>query len=191
MFKGKFLTAYLQREVPEDVIVIGGDPLEVGQLVIYTPSTGNIPAYIEAATSSNSGAVGAAEALAQATHIMAQSDMTLGYGHVPVEMRDYRPNQEIAPSVVNKSSGLPLDTSNFRGIYATAQALTAGATGATNGAKALVGTGEGDYALYSSNGSTWSNANQPYVVTTKKVAMYVIHEDHEIHHDVIAYDDEA
>lgn len=101
-----FKTAYLQREIAVDVAVKGNStyagqegitPAEqayaarfasagadtsvviVGDLVKLTPATSTVPAYIERVTS-----------LAQATHIVAQSDQTVGYGHVPVENRDYR-----------------------------------------------------------------------------------------------------
>lgn len=112
-----FKTAYLQREIVVDVAVKGNStyagqegitPAEqayaarfasagadtsvliVGDLVKLTPATGSTPAYIERVTS-----------LAQATHIVAQSDQTVGYGHVPVENRDYR----YVPVVLNTFTG--------------------------------------------------------------------------------------
>lgn len=93
-----FKTAYLQREIIEDLAVkatVQTDPaagmatrkttpaslvvVMVGDLVKLTPATATVPAYIERVISK-----------ATATHIVAQSDMTLEYGHVPVENRDYR-----------------------------------------------------------------------------------------------------
>lgn len=101
-----FKTAYLQRELILDAAVkgktvyagqVGITPAEqayaarfassgadttvviVGDLVKMTAATTTVPAYIERVTS-----------LAQATHIVAQSDQTLEYGHIPVENRDYR-----------------------------------------------------------------------------------------------------
>lgn len=112
-----FKTAYLQREVVVDCAVKGNTtyagqagitPAEqayaarfatsspdtsvvlVGDLVKLTPAAAAVPAYIERVTS-----------LAQATHIVAQSDQTVGYGHVPVENRDYR----YTPVVLNTFTG--------------------------------------------------------------------------------------
>jgi hypothetical protein len=70
-----FRTAYGQREI----ILTGSVSSEckVGDLVTVTGTVDN--ATVKKATS-----------LAAATHIIAQSDMTLEYGHVPVENRDYR-----------------------------------------------------------------------------------------------------
>lgn len=91
MFKAKFKTAYLQREIPVEVAVIGSAALEVGQLVTLTPTNGTNPDYIAAAVGAT-----AAAALSAATHIIAQSDMTMEYGHVPVENRDYKYSPEVA-----------------------------------------------------------------------------------------------
>lgn len=93
MLKGEFRTAYLQREVPLDVAVIGSKPLVVGELVKLTPASGDIPAYIESATS-----------LADATHLIAQSDMTMEYGHVPVEYHDWRYSDEVAVTAAGPAS---------------------------------------------------------------------------------------
>lgn len=91
MFKAKFKTAYLQREIPVEVAVIGAAALEVGQLVTLTPTNGTNPDYIAAAAG-----VTEAAALSAATHIIAQSDMTMEYGHVPVENRDYKYSPKVA-----------------------------------------------------------------------------------------------
>ena len=85
MLKGSFKTAYLQREVPMDVAVIGSAPLKVGQLVTLTVGASGKPDSIAAATT-----------LTAATHIIAQSDMTLGYGHVPVESRVWNYSDKVA-----------------------------------------------------------------------------------------------
>lgn len=90
MAKGHFITAYLQREIPMELAVVTtalteAAALEVGQLVKFTASTGaNIPAKIEAAAG-----------LTDATHILAQSDVTMNAGHVPVENRDYRYSNKV------------------------------------------------------------------------------------------------
>lgn len=102
MFKAKFKTAYLQREIPVEVAVIGSAALEVGQLVTLTPTNGTNPDYIAAAA----GATEAA-ALSAATHIIAQSDMTMEYGHVPVENRDYKYSPEVAVTASSISTSSP------------------------------------------------------------------------------------
>lgn len=95
-----FKTAYLQREVELDVGVqatVQTDPwagvtarkadpdattvVMVGDLVSYTAASGTTPAFIKRVLS-----------LASADYIVAQSDQTMEYGHVPVENRDYRYN---------------------------------------------------------------------------------------------------
>lgn len=83
MFKGQFITAYLQREIPVDVAVVG--QLKVGQLVTLVPSDGTVPAYIKAAAGDDE-----VEVLTAATHIVAQSDVSMGSSHVPVENRVWR-----------------------------------------------------------------------------------------------------
>ena len=79
-----FKTAYLQREEWHDVDVVGSAPLKVGDCVQLVEATASVAAYIQKSTFAN------------ATHIIAQSDQTIGYGHVPVENRDYRYNPEVA-----------------------------------------------------------------------------------------------
>ena len=85
MLKGEFRTAYLQREIPLDVAVVTATNLVVGELVKLTPANGDVPAYIESAAN-----------LADATHMIAQSDMTMEYGHVPVEYQDWRYSDKVA-----------------------------------------------------------------------------------------------
>ena len=102
MYKAKFKTAYLQREIPVEVAVIGAAALEVGQLVTLTPTNGTNPDYIAAAA----GATEAA-ALSAATHIIAQSDMTMEYGHVPVENRDYKYDPKVAVTAGTISTSSP------------------------------------------------------------------------------------
>ena len=102
MYKAKFKTAYLQREIPVEVAVIGAAALEVGQLVTLTPTNGTNPDYIVAAAGAT-----AAAALSAATHIIAQSDMTMEYGHVPVENRDYKYSPEVAVTAGTISTSSP------------------------------------------------------------------------------------
>jgi len=96
----KFKTAILQREIVLNVAVaatVNADPATgiatrkttpaettvvlVGDLVKLTAAAAatGAPAYITRVLS-----------LAAATHIVAQSDETMDYGHIPVENRDYR-----------------------------------------------------------------------------------------------------
>lgn len=82
-----FRTAYLQREIPLDLDVVGANPLKVGDCVKVTPETDTVTGYMQKST------------FADATHIIAQSDMTLAYGHVPVELQDYRYSPEVAVTV--------------------------------------------------------------------------------------------
>lgn len=86
-----FKTAYLQREVcvTADVIgtTVGKAACKVGDFVKLVPATATVGAYIQKST------------IAAATHIVAQSDMTQEYGHVPVENRDYRYNPEVKATV--------------------------------------------------------------------------------------------
>lgn len=94
MAKGHFITAYLQREIPMDIAVktsalTEAAALAVGDLVTLVASAGaGIPAYIQAASG-----------LSDATHIIAQSDVTMNAGHVPVENRDYRYSNKVLGTI--------------------------------------------------------------------------------------------
>jgi hypothetical protein len=103
MAKGHFITAYLQREIPMDIAVktsalTEAAALAVGDLVKLTASKGaGIPAYIEAAAG-----------IDDATHIIAQSDVTMNAGHVPVENRDYRYSDKVLGTITAAAaSGSP------------------------------------------------------------------------------------
>lgn len=97
MLKGKFKTAYLQREIPLDAAVAGDGDFKVGQLVTLVSANAGKPQYFKAA-----------DTLAAATHIIAQSDMTMEYGHVPVENRDYRYSDVVART---NTAGVPTTVS--------------------------------------------------------------------------------
>ena len=86
MAKAHFKTAYLQRELPMDVKVAAD--MEVGTLVSLADNT-------------ITEKEGPAEA---GDYIVAQSDMTMEYGHVPVEYQDWRYSPKVAesPSTVKK-----------------------------------------------------------------------------------------
>lgn len=99
MWKGHFITAYLQREIPLDVAVVtpvGQANFRVGELVVLEPADSDTPAYLHAAVGDD-----AATVLTNATHIIAQSDTTLGYGHVPIENRDYKYSDTVAPTLTD------------------------------------------------------------------------------------------
>lgn len=83
--KASFKTAYLQREIVVDVTVAAD--VEVGDVV--TIEDGALTAK-----AGNTVAVG--------DYIVAQSDMTMEYGHVPVENRDYRYSPKVAASATEK-----------------------------------------------------------------------------------------
>lgn len=77
MYKAKFKTAYLQREIYVDATVT--TDLEVLEMVTVTPPSGDTPASIAPATSPDT-----------ATHIIAQSDISATpYEHVPTELGRY------------------------------------------------------------------------------------------------------
>ena len=88
--KAKFRTAYDQREVVIDAKVTAD--VTVGTLVKVTYGT---PNTIAAATGKD-----------DATHIIAQSDMTMEYGHVPVENRDYKYSDVVKTSTTEKKVAL-------------------------------------------------------------------------------------
>ena len=77
--KAHFKTALGQREIVLDCKV--SEKLEVGAICTLT---GDTLAGSETATSD--------------AYIVAQSDMTMEYGHVPVENQDHRYNPEVAAS---------------------------------------------------------------------------------------------
>ena len=92
----QFRTGYLQYTIPFDVNVVGtiAEGVQIttanrqaaillNDFVVFTPATSTVPAYITKAT--------AAQVAAQsATHIVALTDMTIGNGHVPTDLKDYR-----------------------------------------------------------------------------------------------------
>lgn len=97
MYKAKFKTAHDQREIAMDVAVIGSTDLVVGQLVTLTAANDSVPAYISSAASA-----------AAATHIVAQSDVTMEYGHVPVEERNYAYSDKVKVTAASASASSPV-----------------------------------------------------------------------------------
>lgn len=97
--KAQFKTAYLQREVVADLEPAATFPISsantgtdgkchVGD--VFYMNSGEF-----ARRESTSSAAAAKAAVAVGDYIVAQSDQTMGYGHVPVEDRDYRYNDEV------------------------------------------------------------------------------------------------
>jgi hypothetical protein len=85
-YKAQFKTALGQHEIVLDCKVSAD--MVVGQVCKYTAAT-------------NTLAASTAEAVA-GDYIIAQSDMTMEYGHVPVENRDYRYSPKVAASTAVK-----------------------------------------------------------------------------------------
>lgn len=82
----EFKTAYLQREIP--VMATLTAALKVGQLCTYDGTA--------------LAAVGDSTNVAVGQYIVAQSDMTMGDGHVPVERRNYAYSDVVAASSTPK-----------------------------------------------------------------------------------------
>ena len=91
--QANFKTAYLQREIPVDAKAASPLELHVGDVVSGTIGTDGV--YTLAARS-NAVEATAKSSVAVGDYIVAQSDMTMEYGHVPVENRDYRYNDKVS-----------------------------------------------------------------------------------------------
>lgn len=101
---GSFKTAYLQHEIVEDVKVTAGKSqvLHVGDIVKIT---NGILGLVLSASAVSADAV-SFPALTTDMYIVAQSDQTMEYGHVPVEMRDYRYDDKVADKTTVKKVAL-------------------------------------------------------------------------------------
>lgn len=101
---GSFKTAYLQHEVVEDVKVTAGknQVLHVGDIVKIT---NGVLGLVLSASAASASAV-SFPALTTDMYIVAQSDQTMEYGHVPVEMRDYRYDNKVADKATAKKVAL-------------------------------------------------------------------------------------
>ena len=101
---GSFKTAYLQHEIVEDVKVTAGknQVLHVGDIVKIT--NGVLGLVLSASATSANGV--SFPALTTDMYIVAQSDQTMEYGHVPVEMRDYRYDSKVADKSTAKKVAL-------------------------------------------------------------------------------------
>ena len=112
-YRGEFKTAYLQHEVALDLKVKAAGGVASGD----TPSTSQIlhvgdivkivnnelQLVVAGAASENSIVD---PALTTDMYIVAQSDQTMEYGHVPVELRDYRYVDTIADKTTVKKVAL-------------------------------------------------------------------------------------
>lgn len=154
---GSFITGRLQREIVEDCIVKSDSYLKVGQLCKLDSS-----GILAPCTDADEKA-----AKESATHMIAQSDMTMEYGHVPVENRDYRYFPNVAGTVTNATTGAVIDPANLLGVYETVSKLPAAASD-NNGKFALV---LADGKTYSSDGSAWS-VDATKKISYKKVALF-------------------
>ena len=101
---GSFKTAYLQHEIVEDVKVTAGknQVLHVGDIVKIT---NGVLGLVLSASATAAGSV-VFPALTTDMYIVAQSDQTMEYGHVPVEMRDYRYDDKVADKATAKKVAL-------------------------------------------------------------------------------------
>lgn len=154
MYLGSFKTAYLQREIPEDVVVQSDGHLVVGQMVKLANHT---------ITTLSAGTVAAARD--EATHIVAQSDMTMEYGHVPVEDRDYRYSPNVAGTILPTSAA-----ANFLGAYETLQDAPSAASG--NKDKHILVLADGK-VYTNTSGTAWA-ASSTVTAKVKKVALFKI-----------------
>ena len=85
----EFKNAYLQKAIKlDDVAVLSteaNDVFKIGQVVNITAAAAGVPAYLSKDTTPVVG-----------DYIIAQSDDTIGYGHVSVEDKDYKPKGYVA-----------------------------------------------------------------------------------------------
>ena len=101
--QANFKTAYLQRELPVDAKAASPIELHVGDVVSGTIGADGV--YTLAARS-NAVEATAKSSVAVGDYIVAQSDMTMEYGHVPVENRDYRYNDKVSMGTSAKKVAL-------------------------------------------------------------------------------------
>ena len=101
--QANFKTAYLQRELPVDAKAASPIELHVGDVVSGTIGADGV--YTLAARS-NAAEATAKSSVAVGDYIVAQSDMTMEYGHVPVENRDYRYDDKVSMGTSAKKVAL-------------------------------------------------------------------------------------
>ena len=91
-YKAQFKTALGQHEIVLDTKVTAD--MVVGQVCKYTAGATPETSSLAPATDTDTDTY----TLAAGDYIVAQSDMTMEYGHVPVENRDYRYVPKVAAS---------------------------------------------------------------------------------------------
>ena len=101
--QANFKTAYLQRELPVDAKAVSPLELHVGDVVSGTVGADGV---LTIAARSNAVEATAKSSVAVGDYIVAQSDMTMEYGHVPVENRDYRYNDQVSMGTSAKKVAL-------------------------------------------------------------------------------------
>ena len=101
--QANFKTAYLQRELPVDAKAASPLELHVGDVVSGTVGADGV---LTIAARSNTVEATAKSSVAVGDYIVAQSDMTMEYGHVPVENRDYRYNDKVSMGTSAKKVAL-------------------------------------------------------------------------------------
>ena len=103
-YRAQFKTALGQKEVVLDCKV--AEDVAVGYLCKYDASTNTISASTSATPVA--GDV-----------IIAQSDMTMEYGHVPVEKRDYRYDPKVAASASANKKVAVFKVTDVSDVYTT------------------------------------------------------------------------
>lgn len=165
-YKASFVTGYLQREIPVDAALIHGDGLAVGDLVKYVPATATTVAYVVPVTSNDATA-----ALEEATHIIAQSDMSLEYGHIPVEYCDHRYSPIVKCTVTPGTAG-----AHVHGVCDTVANLsTKYPAAAVNDVAYVLADGK----VYKKGSSSWS-VDSAATVEVKKMALFAITDKQDI-----------
>ena len=101
--QANFKTAYLQRELPVDAKAASPLELHVGDVVSGTVGADGV---LTIAARSNAVEATAKSSVAVGDYIVAQSDMTMEYGHVPVENRDYRYDDKVSMGTSAKKVAL-------------------------------------------------------------------------------------
>lgn len=115
--KADFKTAYLQREIVLDTKV--ATEMKVGDVVYNNNGT------LTCRTSTTSGS--AKNAVVVGDYIIAQSDMTMEYGHVPVENRNYAYSDVVAKKTTEKKVAV-FKITNLDDVNLSEYSLTAART---------------------------------------------------------------
>lgn len=156
----EFKTAYLQREVPVNACV-AETGLDVKAMVILTVAdTGKV---ITGTTD-----------VTKATHIVAQSDVTMNGNHIPTDLGDYRYDPRLIPMDA-KLKGYEADTTELAKRTQTNAAV---------GDRAVVLADGKVYecSAVTASASTWAAASPAETIAdvTKKVALYPIYDVNDV-----------